>query len=269
MAAARTPTAALAALLCLLLALSGCGGGSSSATSSSSPAAGAAGKGSAGGQTHAESGPAPGAHRLPGHPKITLRPSRPHASHPQRPGGGSRHGTLTRASAAAAERRARRRQRATHRRLARKAGAAAPFLVSEGDNSVPTYGSEAPASELAAAEAALSRYLGARAAGEWAAACAQMSSRVQNQLALLAGEGGGGSCPAAYAKLAQRIPASARNSPLTGSLTALRVEAPHAFALWVGPKAQQYMMPLEEEAGGWKVTQLEAVAWPIGSTAGA
>lgn len=190
-----------------------------------------------------------------------------------RPGGsahhGAGHGPLTRASAEAAERAARRRARAAHRRLARKAGAAAPFLVEAGDNSIPTYGSEASAAQTAVAEAALSTYLGARAAGEWAAACGQMSAGLQKQLGALGGEAiAGGGCPTAYGKLAGRIPAAARSDPLTAGLTALRVESPHAFALFYGPGEQQYMMPLEEEGGAWKVTQIEAVPWPIGSTQG-
>jgi hypothetical protein len=152
------------------------------------------------------------------------------------------------------------------RKPERAAGAAAPFLVETGDNSIPTYGTEASTAQASAGEATLSAYLSARAAGEWAAACAQMSAQVQQQLAMLAGETG--TCPRAYAKLAERIPAPARADPLTAGLTALRVESPHAFALFYGPGEQRYMMPLEEEGGAWKVTQLESVPWPIGSTAG-
>lgn len=249
----------LAVLASLLLALPGCGG-SSSSTTSTSTASGTPD------EPNASSGASPGAHRLPGHPKIATG-SHPRPGGLRRPEGGAKYGTFTRAAAAAAERRAQRRRRAAHRKLARKAGKAAPFLVEQGDNSIPTYGTEAPAGELAAAETALSRYLGARAAGEWGVACAQMSARVQKQLALLAGEKGG-DCAAAYAKLAARIPASARLDPLLHGLAALRVESPHAFALFYGPGSQQYMVPLEEERGGWKVTQLEPLPWPIGSSPG-
>jgi hypothetical protein len=183
------------------------------------------------------------------------------------PGAARPHRALTRAGAEAAERAARRKARAAHRRLERKAGAAAPFLVETGDNSIPTYGAEASGGEVAAAEAALSGYLAARAAGEWGSACAKMSAGLQRQLALLAGEtGAGDGCAQAYAKIGERIPASGRADPLTGGITALRVESPHAFALFYGPGSRQYMMPLEAEGGAWNVTQLEPVPWPIGST---
>jgi hypothetical protein len=92
-----------------------------------------------------------------------------------------------------------------------------------------------------------------------------MSAQVQKQLALLAGEKGG-DCASAYAKLAERIPASARVDPLVRGLAALRVEDPHAFALFYGPGSQQYMMPMERAGGDWTVTQLEPVPWPVGAS---
>lgn len=255
-------TVGLTALACLFLALPGCGGSSPDATSSSS-ASGASGGESASSEPSASSGSSPDSHPLPGHPKIAARPH-PRPSSPQRTEGGARYGTLTRASALAAERKAERRERAVHRKLARKAGKAAPFLVTEGDNSIPTYGSEASAAQLASAEATLSRYLAARAAGEWGPACVQMSTQVQKQLTLLAGEKAG-HCAAAYAKLAEQAPASAHVDPLVHGLAALRVESPHAFALFYGPGSQQYMVPMEQEGGDWKVSQLEPVPWPIGA----
>jgi hypothetical protein len=164
-------------------------------------------------------------------------------------------------------RKARRKARAVRHRLEAKAGAAAPFLVGQGDNSIPTYGSEASGSESAAAEASLSGYLAARAAGDWASACTLMLASVAKQLALLAGEAGGSkpSCVDAYAKLSEHVPASERADPLTHGLTALRVESPHAFALFYGPHHQQYMMPMTSEGGAWKVTQIAPLPYPIGA----
>ena len=227
------------------LSLAACGGGSVATTATQ-----ASGEGSG-----TSSWP------LPGHPKISSGP--PHRSGRSQPSG--RYGGLTRASAAAAERRATARRAARHRALAKKAGRAAPFLVPVGDNSIPTYGSESSAAQREAAAATLRAYLDARAAGEWGAACAQMAATVQRQLALLGGEKGG-SCAAAYAKLAERIPASARASVFTGSLTAFRVKDGKAFALFYGPHRQQYMMPMASEGRAWKVNQLESIPWPIGSS---
>jgi hypothetical protein len=281
----RRVHAPLLGLALVALVISACGGGSSTAGLSTA---------STGPDAAVDQGPpeSPSRHPrpLPGHPKIgseadpapggashrgdssgasdpqTGEPngaSRPRSGNSEPPG--RRHAPLTRAGARAAGRRASRHAQTARRKLARQAGAAAPFLVETGDNSIPTYGTEASAEELAAAEAGLSGYLSARAAGEWGAACARMSAGVQKQLAALSGEAAG-ECMAAYAKLAEKIPASARADPLTGQITALRVESPHAFALFYGPGEQQYMMPLEEEGGAWKVTQLEPLPWPLGST---
>jgi hypothetical protein len=150
-----------------------------------------------------------------------------------------------------------------------KAGAGAGFVVRQGDNSIPTYGAEASGSESAAAEAALSGYLAARAGGDWASACALMSASLEKQIALLAGEAGAGksSCAAAYAKLSEHVPAAERADPLTQGLTALRVESPHAFALFYGPQRQQYMMPMTSEGGAWKVSQIAAIPYPVGAPA--
>jgi hypothetical protein len=140
--------------------------------------------------------------------------------------------------------------------------------VLKGDNSVPTYGLEASASQQNKAEAPLRAYLRARAVGNWSVACARMATTVQKQLALLGGatQGTGSKgCPAGYAKLSSRVPASSRASVLLGYLTALRVEGDKAFALFYGPHHQQYMMPMVSEGGTWKVNQLEPITWPLGA----
>jgi hypothetical protein len=246
-----TRAAWLVALVLLVAAIAGCGGGGSSSTSTATASSGAASEGQA-----TESKP------LPGHPKISAKPGKPRAGAEPKD---SPYGSFTRASAAAAERKAERRKRATHRKLARKAGKAAPFLVSEGDNSVPTYGSEASASVRGEAERVLSGYLRARAAENWSAACAAMSSQVAKQLAVLSGQSTKPDCVKAYAALAEKGSAAERADPMVGGIVSLRVESPHAFALFFGPGKQQYMMPLEEEGGAWKVTQIAPVPWPVGS----
>lgn len=239
------------AIACSALGLSACGGGGSSTASSAAT--------SSGSTANVPSGSA----ALPGHPRIAAKPAP--ASAASRKSDTHRYGSYTRARAQRTQHRAEARQGAHHRALARKAGKAAPFLVPIGDNSIPTYGSQASATEQSQAQASLSAYLSARAAGEWSAACAQMAAAVQKQLALLIGESGSTQCPDAYAKLSARIPAQARTNVLTGPLTALRVKEGKAFALFYGPKGQQYMMPMASEGGEWRVEQLEAVKWPIGS----
>jgi len=239
------------ALVVLAAAVAGCGGGSSSTSTSTST-----------GRSASES-PTARLKPLPGHPKIATKPDH-HAIGAGPEPESDRYGSFTRASAAAGERKAERRERAARRKLARKAGKAAPFLVKEGDNSIPTYGSEASASVRSEAEHVLSRYLRAREAENWPAACAAMSAQVAKQLALLSGQSGKADCVNAYAALAERGSAAERADPMVGAIASLRVESPNAFALFFGSGKQQYMMPLEAEGGGWKVTQIAPVPWPIG-----
>jgi hypothetical protein len=293
----RRRLSSLSALAIVVLLVSACGGGSSttgSSTTSTDPGL-AASQNPRAGQPQ-QSKP------LPGHPKIGPNPapgpsgtrhpgsgssrrsepphqraaSKPAPAHVPSPGRGSpelaekRREGGTRTSNRAAERREKRHPQAAVRELRQAAGKAAPFLVPVGDNSIPTYGTEASASQLAGAEAAISAYLGARAEGDWATACSLMSASVQRQIAVLSGEPGGGrsSCATAYSQLSERAPAAERADPLTQGLTALRVESPHAFALFYGPGSRQYMMPLEEEGGAWKVTQIAPLPWPLGSSSG-
>lgn len=142
-------------------------------------------------------------------------------------------------------------------------GPAAAFLVAQGDNSIPTYGSEAPSSERAAGTTSLGAYLDARASGDWGTACSYMAAPVKKQLEALVSESN--ACPSAYAKLSSRVPASARTSPLTSGIAAFRVQGDKAFALFYGPHEQQYMMPMVSEGGTWKVNQIESIPWQRGS----
>jgi hypothetical protein len=224
--------------------------------------------GSGGGGTTSTSTAAPGSSA----PRTAKAPPGQAPAKAPAAGTGASHAAapLTRASARRAERHAEALQAAHHRALAKKAGHAASFLVPTGDNSVPTYGSEASSSQQAAATVSLQAYLQARASGDWSAACAQMATTVQKQLALLAGGPGAKAegCAAAYAKLSSRVPASARANPLSGPLAAFRVKADKAFALFYGPHRRQYMMPMVSEGGAWKVSQLEPIPWPIGAPTG-
>jgi hypothetical protein len=151
--------------------------------------------------------------------------------------------------------------------LKHEAGNAASFLTVHGDNSIPTYGSEAPSSERAVATDSLRSYLDARAGGDWVEACAHMGVQVQKQVKLL-GSGSGGmaeACATAYVNISSRASSSERANPLTGGLVAFRVEGENAFAFFYGPGNQQYMMPMVSEGGTWKVNQIAPVAYPVGA----
>ncbi len=147
-------------------------------------------------------------------------------------------------------------------------GPAAAFHTPHGDNSIPNYGAEAPASQRAGATAALRRYLAARAAGDWSTACSYLGSQTQKQLQVLteaSNKAKHKGCAGTYAMLSARVPAAERANPLTGALAVLRVKGDTAFALFYGPHGQKYMMPMAREGGAWKVTQIAPVAYPLGA----
>jgi hypothetical protein len=56
--------------------------------------------------------------------------------------------------------------------------------------------------------------------------------------------------------------------PLTAGLLSLRVHGAHAFALFYGPGHQQYIVPMNREAGAWRPTQLTPIAYPPGAASG-
>lgn len=152
-------------------------------------------------------------------------------------------------------------------REVRKAGHAAGFLVGGGDNSVPTYGSEAVSSVRRLAEGALAGYLSARSREDWASACKFLAASTVGQLERFAKGSGSGptGCAATLKTLSSTGSASSLADPLTHGLTSLRVKGQSAFALWVGPEKQQYAMPMVREGSGWKLTQIAPLPYPPGS----
>lgn len=146
----------------------------------------------------------------------------------------------------------------------------APFRVKVGDNSIPDYGTEATASDRARAATALGAYLLARARGQWSTACAYLTSETRTKLEAFAGSSNGkpGGCGPAYRALTGPTPAAARADVLSGGLAALRIKGEKAFALFYGPHAQKYMMPMASEGGAWKVTQIAPLPYPLGRPVG-
>jgi hypothetical protein len=147
-------------------------------------------------------------------------------------------------------------------------GGAASFRAPHTDNSIPNFGSEAPASEQQRATAVLAGYLRARAGGEFSRACSYLALATRGELERLAGGANGQSkgCGAILAALS-RGPAASRADPLAGGVAALRVRAKSAFALFHGPGNSKYVMPMVSEGGAWKVSQLAPLAYPLGMPA--
>lgn len=148
----------------------------------------------------------------------------------------------------------------------RAAGRAAPFVQPESDNSVPTFGSEAAAAERARAEASLQRYLAARARRDWAGACRDLAAPTRQGYEKLAASSAKAAAPGCAQVLAALSRGADLSDPLSGGLVSLRVHGASAFALFYGPHHQQYMVPMNREAGEWRPTQAAPIAYPLGAS---
>ena len=108
--------------------------------------------------------------------------------------------------------------------------------------------------------AAFHAYLSAIAAGDWTAACEELSTTVKHQLqALLARAGGGaGSCAPALGALLGRTPSSARRSLAQADVIAVRTDGDHAFVLYRSPALSHASISMLREAGRWTAGVLSA-----------
>ncbi len=147
----------------------------------------------------------------------------------------------------------------------RAAGRAAPFVQPAADNSVPTFGSEAGASERAQAEATLKAYLRARARADWASACRQLAKPTRQGYEKLGSSSSKPNPPSCAQVLSALSKGADLSDPLTGPLLSLRVHGANAFALFYGPGHQQYMVPMNREGGEWRPTQSAPIAYPPGA----
>ncbi|HEY7933989.1 MAG TPA: hypothetical protein VID48_09200 [Solirubrobacteraceae bacterium] len=139
----------------------------------------------------------------------------------------------------------------------------------KGDNSIPDFGHEAHASDRQHAVAALTAFLRARAGGEWSKMCdylARSNRRAMEGFARISTEKPT-DCGSVLGTLQKKASAAERADPLTAGVTAFRLKGKNAFALFYGPKHQQYVMPMVNEAGAWKMTQLAALPYPLGAPA--
>ncbi len=137
---------------------------------------------------------------------------------------------------------------------------AAQFERDGVDNSIQESGSEASATELRQAAAALHGYLDARAAGAWSRACAAAATALSAQLAQLTTGAVKShvapSCPKLLATVSATIPPAARREAAVAQVGALRVEDQSAFILFHGAHGQDYFTPMALEQGLWKVAAI-------------
>jgi len=119
--------------------------------------------------------------------------------------------------------------------------------------SLATFGHGASAGDRASVLAAFHAYLSAIAAGDWTAACEELSTPVKHQLqALLArADGGAGRCAPALGALLGRTPSSARRRLAQADVIAVRTDGDHAVVLYRSAALSHASIAMLREAGRW------------------
>jgi hypothetical protein len=144
---------------------------------------------------------------------------------------------------------------------------AAGFRVPRGDNSIPDFGQEADATQRQLALNQLTAFMRARAKGEWSKACDYLARPTRRQLESFAKRSGDtpNGCGPVFAALMSSHEAE-RTDTLTNGVAALRIKEMTAFALFYGPNAEKYVMPMQNEEGAWKMTQITPLHYPLGES---
>jgi hypothetical protein len=136
-------------------------------------------------------------------------------------------------------------------------GAASTSTRSYG--SVGTFGRPATGSDRSAVLAAFHGYMSAIAAGDWTAACRQLSTVLKRELQRLLARAKGASalgCSAAVGALLGRTPGSLRRQQTRLTVVAVRTEGDRAFVLYHSTQQPHAMIPMVREAGQWKAELL-------------
>jgi len=144
---------------------------------------------------------------------------------------------------------------------------ASSFIQAGADNSIPEYGSEVSGSQKAEAEKALAAFLSARVKKNWSVACFYLGSQQRGLMETLAKSSKAKvtGCRGALAIIATHTSSAELANAPSGAIDAFRVKGSKAFALFYGPHRHKYMMPMVLERGGWKVSQLAPVSYPVGA----
>ncbi len=132
-----------------------------------------------------------------------------------------------------------------------------------GDNSIQTYGTEAPAAERIAVAAAAKAFLDSEADGRWAVACTYLPSSTQRKMTRAAKRSPqikGGGCAAVLGTMLARAPKPLLRSGSQIHVLSLRVKGSQAFVIYRNAAGKAYNLPLRREGGEWKVAALTGVA---------
>jgi hypothetical protein len=134
-------------------------------------------------------------------------------------------------------------------------GPAREFLIPGGDNAVQFFGQEATAAERVEVSHVVHPWMRARVAEDWAKDCKYLS-RVYARTLINDARGVSGQGEANCAQALDFFGDEASGTSgetLTGPIDSLRVRGVKAFAQWHGPHGIDWVLPLRNEEGVWKV----------------
>lgn len=131
-------------------------------------------------------------------------------------------------------------------------------FAGKGENGVlATAGKESNAAERNAASEVVERSMRARAARNWEAQCATLARSFIEQLE---GASSGGffkqGCAEVLETVARQATPAALENTMVEPLAAFRVNGSRAFAFYHGAQGRDYVVPMEQEGGEWKILSL-------------
>lgn len=138
-------------------------------------------------------------------------------------------------------------------------GGSAQYRVPGGDNSVQNFGEEADDATRQQAAAVLHGYLDARAAGDWARACAYLAADAREMLLEASTKSEqlkGKSCGGIVAAFSRGAEVTLRVEAAQADVGSLRIEDGRGFILFRGIEGTVYAAPMSEEDGRWKLATI-------------
>lgn len=253
-------TRSLALACCLLAGVAGCGSSAgSSSTTKRATESGTVQSATA----HAASAPRTAVAQSSGSHSGSTQTARTHAASASTTAGaqssGSRTGSTQTATTHATSATATAQSTGSPSSTAGGSAGGAVSASTRSYGSVGTFGRQASGSDRSAVVAALHGYMSAIAAGDWTAACGQLSTVVKRELKRLLARAKGASalgCAAAVGALLGRTPGSLRRQQTQLTVVAVRTEGDRAFVLYHSTQQPHAMIPMIREAGRWKAELL-------------
>jgi hypothetical protein len=129
------------------------------------------------------------------------------------------------------------------------------FVGSGPNGQLATIGEESGPAEREDASRVLEKFFMAGQAGDWEAQCELLAASARESVE--SPSLGSVGCPRALEAQARRAPASVRANTMTGPIDAFRInEDINGFAFYHGTAGKDFVIPLIEQGGEWKVVAL-------------